>query len=126
MSLSIDDVYPSKYLSAADLKDRPHTVTITGASREILGQGSEAKPKLVLTIATRKGEAIDKKFVAGVTVSRVIAELLGTKDASQWTGKQIELRPESTYVGPKLTPCIRVYPAKPASHFADLESDVPF
>jgi hypothetical protein len=121
MSLEIGEVYPSKYLAANDLNGRPRTVVITGATKEMLGQGDQAKEKLVLAISTPKGEPIAKRFVAGKMVSRAIADLLGSTDAAKWIGKQIELRPESVYVGSKLTPCIRPYPVR--GRFDDLVDD---
>lgn len=125
MPLNVNEIYPSRYLSANDLKG-PRVVLITGAAMETLGQGNEAKEKLVLSLATPKGEPLQKKFVAGKLVSRAIAGILGVTDAVSWAGKQIELRPESTNVGGKLMPCIRPYPAPKAGAFDDLANDVPF
>ncbi len=90
MALSFDDLYPSRFLKASDLKGREATKTIKGVKIEELGEGSSAKPKCVITFADAK-----KEWVVPRTCGEALKAMFGSKDVDKtWVGKRVTLIPK--------------------------------
>lgn len=110
--MNLNDAYPSKYLTAADLDGQDLVFTITGAKLETLGQGDEAETKLVLAL---KDET--KNFVCNKTNASKIAETLGD-ETDLWLGKSITLGPREVAFGAKTVWSIRVITPPPRGRTA--------
>lgn len=82
---SINEAFPSKYLSAADLQGRPARVTINEVVMESIGQGAQASNKPVLYFAGKQ-----KGLVMNKTNARMIASQCGD-EMNDWIGTEIEL-----------------------------------
>lgn len=85
--LNIDQFYAGSYLKAADLNGRRATVTIAAVEATVIKEGDA--PKLQLSF-----EGTDKKFTLNKTNAAMLAELLRTKNAREWVGSTISLRPD--------------------------------
>lgn len=98
-----DDVFPSKYLKAADLNGKPIVVTIEHAPLETLKSpdGKESK-KIVLYFRGAK-----KALPLNITNWDAVAEICGD-DSDEWLGKAVELYPARTQMGGKTIDCIRI------------------
>lgn len=103
---SIDEVFTSNTLKAADIQGREVTVTIeTVTQREFKGRDGQPQNKLVVTF-----RRASKAFVCNKTNAQRIAYIHG-KDYSKWVGKQITLFVDPfVQFGNELTPAIRVKP----------------
>jgi hypothetical protein len=99
---SINDIYTSKWLVAADLKRQPRTYTITRVSIGTVGQGAEAKTQLILNF-----EEIDKPLGLNVTNSRAIGNIYG-EDYEEWTGEAVVLFPTKVDFNGQMKDAIRV------------------
>jgi len=116
--MNLNDAYPSKYLTAADLDGQDLVFTITGCTLETLGQGEEAETKLVLKL---KDEA--KGFVCNKTNASKIAETLGD-ETDHWTGKTITLGPREVAWGAKTVWSIRVVTPPPVRRAVRAQASV--
>jgi hypothetical protein len=125
-----DEVFPSKYLKAADLKSKPAVVTIEAAGLEHLKNGSgEEQAKTVLSFVGGK-----KTLPLNMTNWDSVADICGD-DTSDWPGKKIELYPTTTTLKGEVKPCIRVRPPAqrelpkpkpPSSDAGDMDDEIPF
>jgi hypothetical protein len=99
-----DEIFPSKYLKAADLKGKPHTVTIESAPCETLKSldGKETQ-KIVLHFKNA-----EKSLPLNVTNFDAVCDVIGYFDTEDWPGQRIELYPTKTTMGGKATDCIRI------------------
>ena len=129
-----DEVFPSKYLKAADLGGKPLVVTIDRAVLETL-KSPEGKSQEKTVVSFR---GLKKTLPLNLTNWNSIADICGD-DTDDWPGHQIELYPTTTEMGGKAVDCIRVRPpsqrplpikqpkkrpeAPPADEFGD---EVPF
>jgi hypothetical protein len=102
-----DEVFPSKYLKAADLKGKPHMVTIERASYETLKSldGKETQ-KIVLYFKNA-----EKTLPLNATNFDAVCDATGCHDTEDWPGQRVELYPTKTLMGGKLVDCIRIRPA---------------
>ena len=98
-----DDVFPSKYLKAADLNGKPVTVTIKNAPYETL-KSSEGKEQGKTVLYFVRGK---KALPLNIVNWDSVAEICGD-DTDAWPGHPIELYPTVTQMGPKTVPCIRI------------------
>ena len=97
-----DEIFPSKYLKAADLAGKPVVVTIASADLEHLKSGSgEEQAKTVLSFVGGK-----KTLPLNMTNWDSVADICGD-DTADWIGKRIELYPTTTNQG-RSEACIRV------------------
>jgi hypothetical protein len=98
-----DELFPSKYLKAADLKGKPVVVQIDRAAPEVLkNDRGEEQSKLVIYFAkARKG------LVVNMTNYDSIAAMHGG-DTDDWRGGRIELYPTMAAMRGKTVDCIRV------------------
>lgn len=106
---SLDDFFPSKYLSCSDLNGREVTVTIDRIDAVEL-EDDKRKPVLFFRGA-QKGLVLNK------TNAETIAEGLDTRRTSKWIGKSIVLFPTKVDFQGKRVAAIRVrvpIPSDPA------------
>lgn len=95
-----DELYPGRFIKAAELLGKKVTLTISDVDIEEL-QGDDGAKKIKAIISFEKTE---KKLVACKTTGTQIREMFG-KELSNWIGKRITLF-EDTWNG---EPCLRVY-----------------
>ena len=98
-----DEVFPSKYLKAADLSGRPTTVTIDAAPLETL-KNPEGKEQVKTVLYFKKAR---KSLPLNMVNWDSVAAVAGG-DSDAWRGHQIELYPDKTTMGGKLVDCIRI------------------
>jgi hypothetical protein len=99
-----DEVFPSRFLKAADLGGKPTVVTIKEVSREKLknGNGEETSKSIAYFKGAKKG------LVLNVTNWDKIADITGEDDSDNWPGHRIEVFPTTTEIGGETKDCIRV------------------
>jgi len=100
--MHIDELYPSKFLRAADLNGKPLRVTIVGLKREDIG----GEQKVVLSFTNEKSLILNK------TNARQIAKTLGDETRG-WGGKDIILVPTQVDFRGDMVDAIRVRAAAP-------------
>jgi hypothetical protein len=127
-----DDLFPSRYLKAADLAGKSHIVTISMAIRETFKNGTDEQQKLVVFFKGKK-----KGLVTNLTNFDAIMDITGQADADDWRGHQIEIYPTTTEMRGKTVDCIRIRspeqgepsatkrPAKPPPS-AEMDDGIPF
>ena len=111
--LNIDQTYQGggDFLKADDLKKRRVNLTVAAAKLEELKDGS----KIVLDF-----EGTEKRLVLNKTNARMCAELLNDRNAGNWIGSTITLRPDKTQLQDGRTvDCIRVDLELPTQIHAD-------
>jgi len=104
------DVFPSKWLCAADLQGREFPLTITEFTQMDVQSDGILKPVLRFGGAT-------KMLILNVTNFGVIADMHGD-ETDNWLGKTITLFATVTQYAGKQVDCIRIRPAAPAVHVA--------
>lgn len=124
--MNINEVFPSKYLKAADLQGRQVTVKIRSAEQETMGDDR----KLVVYF-----EGKEKGFVCNKTNANNIAALYGP-DTDGWIGSEITLFEAMVDFQGKTVPSIRVRapqraaqrqaPAKQPTPADDMNDAIPF
>ncbi len=98
--MELATIFPSKYIKAADLKGREHTVVIAKCEIEKLGEDN----KLVIYFQNR-----EKGLVCNRTNADRIAYLYGS-NTDAWTGREIVLYPDMVNFQGKVTEAVRVKP----------------
>jgi len=95
--MKINDMFPSKYLSGADLAGRQVVVTIATVKAEPMKDPQTHQPvtKFVLYFAESKS---GKGLILNKTLANQIARALGADDTEAWPGKKVTLYPESMTV----------------------------
>ncbi len=101
--MNTDDIYPGKYLKAADIDEGGMTVTIEDFAMEELGRPPEQKQKPVVYFKECK------PMVCNKTNKNTLAALLG-KETDDWIGQQVELTVMMVNYGSDVVPGIRVQP----------------
>lgn len=103
-------VYPSNYLTAADLggKDAVVEIESTNAEELTLVGGRKDKKKLILGFVGKK-----KKLVCNVTNANTLEHLFGTR-AEDLIGKRITLYGTKTRFQGQMVDCIRIRETLPA------------
>jgi hypothetical protein len=127
-----DDVFPSKYVKAADLRGKSVVVEIDRAPLEKLkNTKGEEQVKVVLYFVKQK-----KALPLNLTNFDAVAAICG-EDTEDWPGNRIELFPTTTTMAGKTVDCIRIRsplsrerppmsrPAAPTPP-ADLDDEIPF
>src|SRR3990167_176981 len=124
LTMKGSDVFPSKYLRAADLNGKEPIVTIDHIAVETLGDDS--KP-VVYFVGKSKGLVLNK------TNWNAIEEIAGQDDSDQWKGVRVKLFMAKVEFQGKRVPAIRVdapmstRPAPPPEPVDALnDSDIPF
>jgi hypothetical protein len=99
-----DEVFPSKYLKATDLKGKPRIVTIERAPYEPLkGLDGKENQKIVLYF-----ENVPKSLPLNATNFDAVCDATGCPDTEDWPRQRIELYPTRATMGGKPVDCIRV------------------
>jgi hypothetical protein len=99
-----DEVFPSKYMKAADLKGKPRIVTIESARYETLkGLDGKETQKIVLYF-----ENVPKSLPLNATNFDGVCDATGCPDTEDWPGQRIELYPTKTSMGGQQVDCIRI------------------
>jgi hypothetical protein len=99
-----DEVFPSRYLRAADLKGKPHIVTIESAPYETL-KGLDGKENKKIVLYFKNAE---KTLPLNATNFDAACDATGCPDTEEWAGQRIELYPTRTTMGGKPVDCIRI------------------
>jgi hypothetical protein len=94
-------VYPSRWLKAADLAPEGDQVTIRSVTVEQIGEERKQKPIISF-------DEIEKELVVNVTNWTNIAELTGEDDSDNWAGHAIKLVRVRVPFGGKNVEAIRV------------------
>jgi len=123
------DVFPSKYLSAADLADKPRVLEIASAPLETLKSNGGEQNKIVVYFKNAK---------KSLPLNRVnfdsIADIVGDDETDRWPGTRVEVYPTTTEIQGKTVACIRIRApqelplaaAKPKPPEDDLADEIPF
>ena len=99
-----DDVFPSKYLKATDLKGKTCVATIESAPYETL-KGLDGKETKKIVLYFKNAE---KALPLNTTNFDAVCDATGRPDTDDWPGQRIELYPTKTPMGGKLVDCIRI------------------
>ena len=100
-----DDIFPNKYLKAADLNDEPLVAKIVRAPDETLkNPDGKEELKTVLYFANQK-----KCLPLNRTNWDACADICGD-DTEDWQRHSVELYPTTTQMGNKTVDCIRIRP----------------
>lgn len=107
--MKVNQLFPSKYLKAADLPDEgAYVVTIEKVTVEEIGANKDQKPVIHF-------EELDKALVCNKTNARTISKVTGSEDTDEWIGAKINLyRAEVEFQG-EMIEAIRVSLKKPAT-----------
>jgi len=101
-------LFPSKYLSSADLKEKDVTVLVDRVEKDTLKvAGGKSELKLILHMRAASGKALGKMLVLNKTNATTIAALHGPK-VETWKGKPVTLYPTTCKFGPATVDCVRV------------------
>lgn len=107
--MKISDVFPSKYVKAADLEGRTVTLTIKRvAVEEMANHAGEKERKAVVYF-----EKATKGLVLNATNARAIAGLYGD-ETDHWMGKRVSIYPTRVKAFGAVHDCIRVREEIPA------------
>ena len=101
MSISFDQMFPSKYMKADDLDNGTMKLTISSLDQEQMRDGTT---KFVLSFSGQK-----KGLVLNKTNGKALSKAFG-KDSGGWIGKEIELFPVAVDFQGESTTGIRVRP----------------
>jgi hypothetical protein len=106
--MKITDLFPSKYLRAADLQGKPRVVTIEKVEHEVFKDDGADVIKAVL-VFKEKGT---RPVVINKTNFGTLVSITGEDDDDLWAGHKIELRSQKV-MGPggKVVDSIRVHEA---------------
>ncbi len=99
-----DEVFPSKYLKAADLNGKPYIVIIESAPYETL-KGLDGKEAQKIVLHFKNAE---KTLPLNLTNFDAVCDATGCLDTEDWPGQKIELYPSRTPMGGKTVDCIRI------------------
>ena len=105
--MKISNAFPSKFLKAADLQDKPIMLVMARVELESVADGEDKKPVLFFTKA-KKGLVLNK------TNSKVIAAVYGD-DTDMWDGQPLVLFPAMVDFRGDTVEAIRVRVPKPAA-----------
>jgi hypothetical protein len=96
-----NQVFPSRWLKAADLESDGETVTIKKIMMEKVGLEQEHKPVMSF-------DETDQLLVINLTNWNSIAELTGKNDSDDWPGQVIKLIRVKVQYGKKTVDAIRI------------------
>jgi hypothetical protein len=97
------EVFPSRFLTAADLNGKAVTLTIDRAPLEPLKNKNREETKTVLYFrGTRKVLPLNR------TNWDAVADITGEDDSENWPGHQIQVWPTTTSFGADVVDCIRI------------------
>ena len=99
---NVNDIYPSKWMRAADLKGASHRITIQDVDTGLIGEGDAAKQQIILEL---RGDW--KPLGLNKTNAQAIAELFG-EDTDDWIGQEVVVFPTRVDFSGKMVDAIRV------------------
>lgn len=107
----LTDLYPSKWLTAADLQNQEVVATISSVGTEEFEDNGK---KLVKPVCNFQG--VDKALILNKTNAFMIQEITGHDDTDNWVSVQVCLYTTMVQFGAKMTEAIRIKrpPAAPA------------
>lgn len=106
--MKMQDLFPSKYLRAADLAGKPRTVEIDHVSHEVFKDDGASVTKTILHFAGGGTAPV----VLNKTNWKMLVAVTGADDDEDWAGTAIELRSEKVNTpGGKIVDSIRVHEA---------------
>lgn len=101
--MKIDLLYPGKYIKCEDLGGKQVTLTIAKVERiPVKMRDGSTEKKVCLSF-----NGTERQMLSCVTNGLMLAILLG-RDADNWIGRKVTLRPAMVRAFGKRTPCIRV------------------
>ena len=100
---TINDIYPSKYLSAADLKNQEVVVTIDHVEMDEFDDNGRKVTKPVVYF-----QGSPKAMIFNKTNATTVVDITGQPDTDNWGGARICLYPTMVQYGSKMTEAIRV------------------
>tara|TARA_R110002074_G_C12558458_1_gene667664 strand:+ start:43306 stop:43710 length:405 start_codon:yes stop_codon:yes gene_type:complete len=109
--MNINDLYPSKYLSASDLQGREAEVTISNVAMEEVGKDKEMRPILYFQ-GKQKGVVLNK------TNAHNVGAIYGP-DTNGWLGQRVTLFVVWTDFNGKSVEAIRIRGPRPAGAAAE-------
>ncbi len=98
-----NELYPSKYLSAADLQNRDVIVTIVKVEMEEFEDNGRKVTKPVVHF-----QGSPKAMIFNKTNATTVADITGQDNTDHWGGARICLYPTMVQFGSKMTEAIRV------------------
>jgi hypothetical protein len=119
--MKMNDLFPSKYLRAADLAGKPRVVTIEKVTHEDFKDDGVAVKKTVIHF--RKNGTATAPVVVNKTNWKMLVAITGSDDDDNWAGHRIELRSEKVNSpGGRIVDSIRVHeaPAPKKAKAADI------
>jgi arabinogalactan endo-1,4-beta-galactosidase len=105
MTTNVRDLYGSRFLQATDLKTSV-TGTIERMETEVFAKPGEA--------SRTKGVLYLKGGKKGVVLNKTNAETLAIafgEEMTDWAGRRVTIRPETTNFQGKTVPSLRIFPA---------------
>ena len=97
------EVFPTRFLTAADLNGKPITLTIQSAPQETLKNKNGEEVKTVLHFRGAK-----KTLPLNRTNWDAVADITGEDDSINWPGHKVEAYPTTTQFGADIVDCIRL------------------
>jgi len=98
----MNDMFPSKWLAAADLHDTDQTLTVSEVGQEVVGQGDDAETKWVVYFTE-----VSKGLVLNKTNATSLSLCLGLQ-TEDWIGQRAVLYPTQVQFNSKMVDAIRV------------------
>jgi hypothetical protein len=98
-----DEMFPSKYLKAADLKDQAAVLTVDYAAVETLKNKGVEQRKVVLHFTKTA-----KQLPLNATNFDSMVDVTGEGDSERWKGAKVEVYPTTTQMAGETIPCIRI------------------
>jgi hypothetical protein len=98
---NLNDLFPSKYLKAHDLKGTEPTVTIARVELETLGRTREVCPVVYF-----KGKA--KGLKLNKTNATTVSAIAGSPETDAWVGTTVRLFATSATFGDQTYPVVRI------------------
>jgi hypothetical protein len=105
--MKLNDLFPSKYLRAADLNAKPRIVVIKKVTHETFKDDGRDVTKAILHFEDSTAPLVVNKTNFGMLIA-----ITGADDDEQWTGQVIELRSQKV-MGPggKVVDSVRIHEA---------------
>lgn len=114
--VDFDELYPGRFLKAADLKGKKVTLTITDVDlEELVGDDNKPKAKCIIAFA-----GTQRQLVTCKTNGICIKAMFG-RHVPEWRGKRITIF-EDTWNG---EPCIRIWGSPDIAEDIDVDIALP-
>jgi len=116
--MNIYDVFPSKYLSAGDLKGKSFDLAIAKVEQEEMRSHSGMEKKLVVYF-----EKATKGLVLNKTNAFAIADIVGTPETDAWKGTVVQVYPTKVKAFGETVDCVRVRGTNPIKNELEIPED---